>query len=71
MTFIPNLKRVRIGDRVKLLEAKTVAEGTFTVGHEFTVTSYCVDHNEDLWTLTDDEDRALYVTGTRSIERII
>lgn len=38
MAFIPNNKGLRKGDRIELTEPLTIMAGTFTVGHQFTIT---------------------------------
>ena len=37
MAFIPNEKIIRVGDRIRITQPIKMWQGTFTVGHEFTV----------------------------------
>lgn len=40
MAFIPATEVLRIGDRIRITEPLELLNGTFTVGHEFTIMSY-------------------------------
>lgn len=40
MAFIPAADVLRVGDRIRITEPLELLNGTFTVGHEFTIMSY-------------------------------
>lgn len=59
MTFIPNGDELKVGDRVELTQPIKILSGTFTAGHQFTVT-YAGSRGIDI---IDDDGREVGECG--------
>ena len=64
MAFIPNGPKV--GDRVRIMHDVRVPAGTYTKGHEFTITGYSFRGPD----MVDDDGRPLYEAFNVTIEKI-
>ena len=67
MAFIPNPNIIKQGDRVVSVEEISIFAGTFTIGHEFTVTAI----GERGYDLIDDEGFCVIEVFNSKVKKLI